>query len=208
MAGFADATGHHLPLVCTLNATRVTDSIARLLGTDAPGLDELALGAEPGAGGVVLVPHLDGERTPYRPTATGTMAGIRADTTRQQLARAAVEGVVCNLLAGADQLVRLVPGAGGGRLLLIGGGSRSAAYRQVVANLTGQIVLVPDADEVVARGAAVQAAAVLTGRPFGHIGDEWGLGRGLTVEPDAGVDGAAVRQAYARALLEVGTDDR
>ena len=58
----------------------------------------------PGAGGLVLVPHLDGERTPNRPDATGLLAGIRSDVTREQLARAAVEGVVCNLLAGADHL--------------------------------------------------------------------------------------------------------
>ncbi len=139
VAGFADATGRYLPLVCTLNATKVTDTVARLLGTDAAGLNALARDAAPGAGGVVLVPHFDGERTPNRPDATGSLTGIRADTTREQVARASVEGVVCNLLDGADQLDRLVPDAGNGRLLLIGGGARSVAYRQVVADLTGRV---------------------------------------------------------------------
>jgi xylulokinase len=208
VAGFADATGRYLPLVCTLNATKVTDTMARLLGTDAAGLDVLALASTPGAGGLVLVPHLDGERTPSRPAATGTLTGIRSDTTREQLARASIEGVVCNLLAGVDQLAGLVPDAGQGRLLLIGGGARSAAYRQVVADLTGRAVLVPDADEAVARGAAVQAAAVLTGRSFDDIDDDWETGPVLTTEPDVSVDGAAIRASYARALLEVGTDDR
>ena len=149
-----------------------------------------------------------GNGRPTDPTATGTVAGIRADTTREQLARASVEGVVCNLLAGADQLARVACPTGEGRLMLIGGGARSAAYRQVVADLTGRVVVVPDADEVVARGAAVQAAAVLTGRSFDEIGDAWGLGRGITVDPDPSVDGGAIRAAYARALLEVAPDAR
>ena len=75
------------------------------------------------------------------------------------LARAAVEGVVCNLLAGADALP-----AGEGRVLLVGGGARSRAYRQVVADLTGRPVVAVTTEELVAHGAAVQAAAVLHGR--------------------------------------------
>ena len=102
VAGFADASGRFLPLVCTLNATKVTDTVARLLGVDTDGFDQLALEAPPGAGGLVLVPHLDGERTPNRPDATGTLTGLRTDADPAQLARAAVEGVVANLLAGAD----------------------------------------------------------------------------------------------------------
>ena len=104
VAGFADATGRHLPLVCTLNATKVTDAVARLLGVDHDGLDALALAAAPGAGGLSLLPYLDGERTPDRPTATGVLTGLRSDVTREQLARAAVEGVVCGLLDGLDAL--------------------------------------------------------------------------------------------------------
>ena len=194
VAGFADATGKYLPLVCTLNATKVTDAVARLLGVDAAGLDDLALRAPTGAGGLVLVPHLDGERTPNRPDATGHLVGIRSDVTREQLARAAFEGVVCNLLAGADHLR-----AGDGRVVLVGGGARSAAYRQVVADLLGRPVHVPDADELVARGAAIQAAAVLTGAAFDEIAAAWEVDRGLTVDPDPAADPDAVRAAYAEA---------
>ncbi|MFN8017280.1 MAG: FGGY family carbohydrate kinase [Acidimicrobiales bacterium] len=75
VAGFADATGRFLPLVCTLNATKVTDAIARLLGVEPNELDDLALGAPAGAGGLVLVPHLDGERTPNRPHARACSPG-------------------------------------------------------------------------------------------------------------------------------------
>jgi xylulokinase len=172
------------------------------------GFDTLALGAPAGAGGLVLVPHLDGERTPNRPAATGTLTGIRSDVTREELARASVEGVVANLLAGADHLFRWEPGVTPGRVLLVGGGSRSAAYRQVVADLTGRTVTVPGADELVARGAALQAAAVLTGRSFEDLADAWGLGPAVTIDPDPSVDGAALRAAYADVLQEQEPHDR
>ncbi len=202
VAGFADATGRHLPLVCTLNATKVTDAVARLLAVDMAGLDALALAAPAGSGGLVLVPHLDGERTPNRPGASGSLTGVRSDVTREQLARAAVEGVLCNLLAGADHLVPWEPRATRGRLSLIGGGARSAAFRQVLADLSGRQVVVPDAGEPVARGAALQAAAVLTGTPFEVVADAWGTGPATTVDPDPAVDGAAVRAAFADAMSD------
>ncbi len=199
VAGFADATGRYLPLVCTMNATKVTDAVARLLGVGHREFDELALAAPPGAGGLVLVPHLDGERTPHRPDATGTLSGIRAGVTPAELARAAVEGVVCNLLAGADALG---PPADGGRVFLVGGAARSAAYRRVVADLTGTAVTVPPHEELVATGAAVQAAAVASGRSVTDTSEAWGLGRGEVevVEPDAAVDHEAIRAAYTAAV--------
>ena len=93
-----------LPLVCTLNAALVTEAIGRLLAVDHSGLDDLALAAPSGSGGLVLVPYLAGERTPNRPDATGTLQGIRSDVSRELLARAAFEGVVCSLLEGLDAL--------------------------------------------------------------------------------------------------------
>ena len=196
VAGFADATGRFLPLVCTMNATKVTGAVARLLGVDQAQLDALALEAPPGAGGLVLVPHLDGERTPNRPGATGTVTGLRTDVTRAQLARAAIEGVVCNLLAGADALG---PASPQGTVFLVGGAARSPAYRRIVADLTGRPVRVPADDELVAAGAAVQAAAVHHGCDFAQVAAAWGLGRGETVEPDDSVDRVAVRASYAAA---------
>ena len=194
VAGFADATGRFLPLVCTLNATKVSDTIARLLGVGAAELDRLALAAEPGAGGLTLVPHLDGERTPNRPHATGALVGLHSDVDREQLARAAFEGVVCNLLAGADRLPEC-----DGRVVLVGGGAHSDAYRRIVADLTGRPIMVPHADELVALGAAVQAAVVLTGSTFDDVADAWNLRAGRTIEPDPTVDAAAIRGRYAEA---------
>jgi xylulokinase len=199
VAGFADATGRFLPLVCTLNATKVTDAVARLLGAELDRYDAMALEAPAGANGLVLVPHFDGERTPNRPDATGSLTGIRGDVTAPLLARAAVEGVVCNLLAGADAL-----GPTGGRVFLIGGASRSLAYRRVVADLTGRAVVVPDERELVAAGAAVQAAAVLQGRAFTEVSEAWGLGVGEVIEPDCRVDSEAIRVAYAAASAGAG----
>lgn len=195
VAGFADATGRFLPLVCTLNATKVTDAVARLLGVTATELDELALRAEPGAGGLTLVPHLDGERTPNRPHATGSLIGIRSDVEREHLARAAFEGVVCNLLAGAERLPEC-----DGRVVLLGGGAHSEAYRQIVADLSGRPVVVTDVDEVVAVGAAVQAAVALTGSTFDAVVDAWNLRAGHVVEPDPTVDAAGIRERYEAAV--------
>jgi xylulokinase len=199
VAGFADATGRFLPLVCTLNATKVTDTVARLLGVDLDRFDELALAAPPGAGGLVLVPHLDGERTPNRPEASGTITGLHSDAEPALLARAAVEGVVSNLLDGADAL-----GAVSGRVVLVGGGAGSPAFRRVVADLTGRPVVVPAEPELVACGAAVQAAAVLHRCSIEEVVDAWDLRTGDVVEPDLSVDRAAVRAAYTEAAASAG----
>lgn len=195
VAGFADANGAFLPLVCTLNATKVTDTVAAWLGTDAAGLGSLALSAEPGSA-PVLVPYFDGERTPNLPHASGLLTGLRTSTTREQVALAAHDGVLCGLLDGLDALHRAGVAADG-RLHLIGGGARSDAYRQRAADLHGAPIVVPNTDETVATGAAVQAAAVHSGRAMVDIGTDWKLGVGLTVDPV--VDGSSVRAHYAQA---------
>ncbi|MDQ0731903.1 xylulokinase [Arthrobacter sp. B1I2] len=162
VAGFADAAGHYLPLVCTLNATRVFDATAALLGVDLSEFNRLALSAGPGAGGLTLVPYFDGERTPNLPDATGSLHGItRANYTPANLARAAVEGVVCSL---ADGLAALqAQGVSVNRILLVGGGAQSGAVQEVAAGLLGAGITVPQPGEYVADGAARQAAAALTG---------------------------------------------
>ena len=176
---------------------RVIDAFARLLGVDLAGFDRLAGEAPAGAAGLVLLPYLDGERTPNRPDATGVLAGLRADVTPAQVARAAVEGVVCGLLDGFDALTRAGVNVETGRLTLVGGGARSTVVRTIVASLTGRPVTVPTADELVATGACVQAAAVLHGCPAEQVAAAWGLGRGEVVEPDVRVDAAEVRDRYA-----------
>jgi xylulokinase len=203
VAGFADATGAFLPLVCTLNASKVTDAIARLLGVDHARLDALALDEPAGAGGTVVVPYFDGERTPNRPDATGTITGMRSDVTRQQLARAAFEGVVCGLLDGLDALIDAGVDAPA-RLALVGGGARSAAYRQVLADLAQRPVAVFGHEaEHVAAGACVQAAMVLHQTGADEVVGAWGLHRDVTVvDPQLAPERAvAVRAAYSGAAL-------
>lgn len=196
VAGFADAAGGYLPLVCTLNATRVTDTVARWLGADPAELSALALAAPENSNTPVLVPYFDGERTPNLPDASGVLAALRNDTTREELALAAHDGVLCGLFEGLDAL-RSAGVNIDGRLHLIGGGSRSNAYRVRAAVLLGDSVMVPDDDETVALGAAVQAAAVATGGHPVDMATQWPLGGGTLVEPPPGIDGGEVRARYA-----------
>jgi xylulokinase len=164
VSGFADATGRFLPLVCTLNASRVLDLTARLLGVDHAGLARLALDAQPSAGGLTLLPYLDGERTPNLPQACGTLHGLTSTTSREQLARSAVEGLLCSLADAVDHLAAAT-GTPVRRVVLVGGGARNQAVRALAPAVLGVPVLVPAPAEYVARGAARQAAWALSGTP-------------------------------------------
>jgi xylulokinase len=162
VAGFADATGRFLPLVATLNAARVLDAAARMLGVDHAGLSDLALETPAGAGGLVLVPYLEGERTPNKPDATGAIHGLRLETANPPyLARAAVEGMLCGLADAVDAVRAL--GTPVERIILVGGAARSRAVREIASAVLGLPVTVPQPGEYVARGAARQAAWVLAG---------------------------------------------
>ncbi|HET6210617.1 MAG TPA: xylulokinase, partial [Jatrophihabitans sp.] len=162
VAGFCDATGAFLPLVCTLNAARVLDAAARLLGIDLPELSRLALSADPGADGLTLVPYLEGERTPNLPAATGAVHGLTlASATAANLARAAVEGMLCGLADGLDALAG--QGVAVRAVQLIGGAAQSTAVRRIAPTVFGVPVRVPAPGEYVADGAARQAAWVLAG---------------------------------------------
>ena len=161
VAGFADATGRFLPLVCTLNAARVLSATATMLGTDLTGLDQLTLQAAPGAGGLVLLPYLEGERTPDLPDATGSLMGMTpAAMSPSNVARASVEGMLCGLADGIDALV--AQGVPVRRVLLIGGAAQSAAVRAVAPMVFGVPVVVPEPQEYVAHGVARQAAWALS----------------------------------------------
>ena len=179
VAGFADARGYFLPLACTLNASRVLDATARVLGVDHLELSRLALSAPAGASGLVLVPYFEGERTPNLPDASGTLHGMTlANFTPGNLARAAVEGVACSLTDGLKALTDL--GITARRVILVGGGARSEAVQHVVAAIFGLPVTVPEPGEYVADGAARQAAGLLRG-----AFPSWENSKGRTVEAGA-----------------------
>ena len=160
VAAFADAAGRQLPLLCTLNGAPVLDAMAGLLGLDHAGFAELA--ANSSSDGLVLVPFLNGERTPNRPDATGALHGVRlTNTTPGHLARAAVEGLLCGLADGIDRLRE--HGVRTERVVLVGGGARSPAVRAIAPAIFGMPVAVPEPGEYVADGAARQAAWALSG---------------------------------------------
>ena len=161
LVGFASADGRYLPLMCTLNAARVLTSAAEMLHVSLDELSDLALAAEPGADGLTLLPYLDGERTPNLPYATGALLGLtRTNMTPAHVARAAVEGMLANLVAGVDRLIEA--GANVKRIVLIGGAAASPAVRTIAPLLFGRPVHIPPAGEYVGRGAARQAAWCLT----------------------------------------------
>jgi xylulokinase len=188
VAGFADASGAYLPLVATLNAARILDSVAALLGVDHAGLGELALQAEPGAGGLVLQPYFEGERTPNLPDATATLFGMTlASTTRPALARAAIEGLLCGLADGLDAVRRV--GVAPRRILLVGGAALNPAVQAIAAQVFDTPVAVPRPGEYVADGAATQAAWALSGtRPA------WPLALSAEPAPD---HRPVIREQYA-----------
>lgn len=190
VAGFADAAGAFLPLVCTLNAARVLESTARMLGLDLGELSRLALQAPAGCEGLVVVPYFDGERTPNRPDAAGSVLGLtHRNATPSHLARAAIEGLLCGLADGLDAL--RAQSVEIGRIVLVGGGARSEALRQIAPSVFGTSVLVPEPGEYVANGAARQAAWVLSGS---DAPPDWNQGPVARYDADPI---ASVRERYA-----------
>ncbi len=172
VAGFADATGRYLPLVCTLNAARILDAATRILGKSYEEVGQLALAATPGAHGLTLLPYFEGERTPNRPNAKGVFAGMNlTNSNPEDIARAMIEGMLCGLVDAVDALVDL--GVDVKRVLLIGGAAKNPAISTIASALFGREVLVPQPGEYVADGAARQAAWALLGASHAP---KWNLG--------------------------------
>lgn len=187
VAGFADASGAFLPLIATLNAARVLDAFTRVLAVTHDELGALALEAAPGAGGAVLVPYFEGERTPNLPDATAHLAGLTlASTTRENLARAAIEGMLCGLADGLEAIQS--QGVRADRALLIGGAAQNSAVSTIAAQVLGIPVSVPTPGEYVAMGASVQAAWSLTG-----VRPSWTVG---AVEVDGVESQPVIREQY------------
>ena len=172
VAGFADATGRFLPLVCTLNAARILDAATRILGKTHDEVGALALTAQPGANGLSLLPYFEGERTPNRPHATGVFAGMNlANSNPADIARAMIEGMLCGLVDAVAALEKL--GVSINRVLLIGGAAKNPAIATIASALFGREVLLPQPGEYVADGAARQAAWALSGSENPPL---WNLG--------------------------------
>ncbi|MGI5483666.1 xylulokinase [Streptomyces lavendofoliae] len=172
LAGFAATDGTYLPLGCTLNCTLAVDRVAALLGLDRED-------AVPG-GEAVLLPYLDGERTPDLPGASGLLTGLRHTTTRQQVLGAAYEGAAFSVLRALDELPRV---SGDVPLRLIGGGARGRTWVETVRRLSGRPVVLPRTAELVALGAAALAAGAASGEDAVAVAAAWGGGEGETLPP-------------------------
>ena len=182
VAPFCSSTGGWLPLVCTMNAANVTSGAAQLLGRDVGFVSEALSATAPGAGGMTVLPFLNGERTPDLPTARGSILGLSAvNMTAENLMRAMAEGVTFGVLAG---LRRILGEKAPQRVFMIGGGARSKPWRQMVADMTGAEIVVPVGDEAGCLGAAIQAIwahshAIGTGERIAAVAD-----RCVALDPD------------------------
>ena len=174
VAPFCSSSGGWLPLVCTMNATNVVTQTLNVLGKTVSDIEAALLATTPGADGLCFVPFLNGERTPDLPAARGSLVGISASNfIAANLIRAVIEGVSFGILNGLDLILNGKPAE---RILVIGGGAKSAQWRQLLADATGALIQVPAETEAGALGAAMQAIhahSQLTGHPqsFTEIAD-------------------------------------
>jgi xylulokinase len=157
IAAFCSSTDGWLPLFCTMNLTPVTDQFRTLFGWNHAELEQAVGAVSPGADGLTLVPYFDGECTPDVPHGTGVLYGLnRRSLTPGHLARAAMEGVTLGLNYGLRRLTNL--GVKPREIRLTGGGAKSAAWRQIMADVFGVPVVAMMHDEGAALGGALQAA--------------------------------------------------
>ncbi|WP_394214935.1 FGGY-family carbohydrate kinase [Brachybacterium vulturis] len=158
----ADARSGAIPIITMLNGARIIIATANMLGISPARLDKLAARAEPTAGGLVMLPYLDGERNPPRHAGAGALLGLsRGALTPESVARASVLGLACAIADAVDDLSSVAGEPR--RILLVGGGARSRALRQAIADLTARTIHVAPEREHAAFGAARQAAWMLTG---------------------------------------------
>lgn len=197
IAGFADATGNFLPLACTLNAAKIFASVAKLLDVTLDQFATLALSAKPGAEGLRLLPHFDGERTPNRPDIRGSYLGITHENlTAANMARAAIEGVIAGMVFATKALER--EGFTPSRILLIGGAAKSLAVQEIAASIFQSEIQLPPPGEYVADGAARQAAWALSGR---SEAPDWNIGETKIIEPKS--KSAEVTESYLELINQL-----
>ena len=192
----ASATGDHLPLACTLNATLAVDNVARMLGIEREAIAERAR--------AVVMPFLSGERLPNYPDARGSIVGIDHETTPGEILLAAYEGVAYSLVQSIEVLDAHSSGVDADApIILVGGGARGAVWQRTIARLSGRELVIPHATELVAWGAAAQAAGILNDEPAEEVAARWNVVDGPRL-PARPVDEAALeRNARIREAAHV-----
>ncbi|MFP8409899.1 xylulokinase [Serratia marcescens] len=171
IAGFCSSTNGWLPLICTMNVTSATTAVQTLLDEDLVGFNGLLAQASPGAGGVEMLPFFNGERVPPLPHARASLHNLDSDNfTRANLCLAVVESATYGLRYGIELFRR--QGIEAREIRLTGGGARSAAWRQIVADVMGCPVVCLKAKETAALGGAIQAmwATTLADDPLRNAG--------------------------------------
>ena len=173
IAAFCSSNGGWLPLLCTMNVTTVTEQVRALFGYDHATLDAAVRATPAGAGGLVLLPYLAGERTPNVPEGSGVLLGLTPQTCQPgHLARAAMEGVTLGMNYGLRRLASL--GVKAKEIRVTGGGAKSPVWRQLMADIFGVPVVAMREDEGAALGGALQAAwcvARRAGQPRARLTD-------------------------------------
>lgn len=206
--GVANALGGWLPLVCTLNATKVTDWAAKIMGVTVQELDALALAAQPEDATPVFAAYLDGERSPSYPESAAVLSGLTGATSRSSFAISIFEGVLAGLIRGMEAIEECGI-ALSGRVLAIGGGSRSPAYTTLLADLLGRPVEVIREPEATARGACLQAKALVDGSSIRDTASRLRPEPDRIVEPrSGGRSWSMVKDEYLRVCDFAGGLDR
>ena len=171
LASFCSSVNTWLPLLCTMNCTVTSETMRKLFGKDVKAFDQKAAEAGPGAGGLVMLPFLNGERVPDYPHGEGVLLGMRqSNVTEENIARAALEGVTYEFQLGLDAFRE--NGIEVNSLILTGGGAKSKIWRQLVADMTGCPVKVPVITESAAFGAVLQGLWAIEGGTIGQIASE------------------------------------
>jgi xylulokinase len=167
IAAFCSSTGGWLPLLCTMNVTTVTEQIRALFGYDHAALEAAVSSAPAGANGLMLLPYFAGERTPNVPEGSGVWLGLNQNTVnRAHMARSAMEGVTMGMNYGLRRLADL--GVKPKEIRVTGGGAKSSAWRQIMADVFGVPVVGMVEDEGAALGGALQAAWCVARREKGR----------------------------------------
>jgi sugar (pentulose or hexulose) kinase len=157
IAAFCSSSGGWLPLLCTMNVTTLTEHVRSLFGYDHAALTAAVAAAPAGAGGLVLLPYLAGERTPNVPDGSGVLLGLNGKTfSAGYIARASMEGVTMGMNYGLQRLAAL--GVKAKEIRVTGGGAKSGVWRQIMADIFGVPVVGMVEDEGAAVGGALQAA--------------------------------------------------
>jgi xylulokinase len=161
IAAFCDSADHWMPLLCTMNVTVATEAFRNLFGWDHERMDREVSSVPTGADGLIFLPYLQGERTPNLPEGCGVLHGMNtSNITPAYMARAAMEGVTLGMAYGLRRMESL--GLKPSEIRLTGGGSKSSAWRQILADIFGYPVVTMQSAEGAALGAAIQALAAAT----------------------------------------------